>query len=429
MSQKVPILNAKLAGHPYLGVRGGNRVWGSDPAEVVRWLCDAWRFRFNSCRGNRIAGQDTPTEAQQRAEHEFLAAAPSRILVTASHDERTEWVAGMRRIKNQPTGTRPARAPGFKSLKRSGYRFHSVHGNGAQVRFQRISRKRGMVIIGGQNPLALRYRDEPLAWSLRLIVRIHQDIRPYTSVHVDWSAGTLTFVGMPAPIARQRTGRSVGLDRGVVNTVSTSEGEHLHIPRPSAAEEVRLRAVQAELSRLRHRFPPGTTSRRYLRLRRRYVRMHEVQRRRRQNWLHQTTTALVRRYDLIAVEDLRVRSMMSAGRHRTGLNREIGRSSWSLFSTLLSYKASLAGVEIVRINPRNTSRRCSSCSHVAPESRESQAVFRCVNCDHTQHADTNAAINILDAVPLSRRGSPQDGELGSARVAADDPVLIRQPHY
>lgn len=48
------------------------------------------------------------------------------------------------------------------------------------------------------------------------------------------------------------------------------------------------------------------------------------------------------------------------------------------------------------MDPRNTSRRCSSCGHVAQENRESQAVFLCKKCGHSDNADHNAAINILD---------------------------------
>ena len=44
-----------------------------------------------------------------------------------------------------------------------------------------------------------------------------------------------------------------------------------------------------------------------------------------------------------------------------------------------------------------TSQRCSVCGHVDPKSRESQAVFRCIYCTHSGHADVNAAKNILAA--------------------------------
>ena len=50
----------------------------------------------------------------------------------------------------------------------------------------------------------------------------------------------------------------------------------------------------------------------------------------------------------------------------------------------------------VRVNPAYTSQRCNECGHTAKENRESQAVFLCQRCEHTDHADTNAAKNILD---------------------------------
>lgn len=58
------------------------------------------------------------------------------------------------------------------------------------------------------------------------------------------------------------------------------------------------------------------------------------------------------------------------------------------------------------INPAYTSQRCHQCGHTAKKNRESQAVFRCVNCGYTDNADINAARNILAA----------DGEVEGVRV-------------
>ena len=52
---------------------------------------------------------------------------------------------------------------------------------------------------------------------------------------------------------------------------------------------------------------------------------------------------------------------------------------------------------VVRVDPRHTSQTCAGCGHVSPENRKSQAVFRCVSCGHEDHADLNAARNILRA--------------------------------
>jgi len=52
---------------------------------------------------------------------------------------------------------------------------------------------------------------------------------------------------------------------------------------------------------------------------------------------------------------------------------------------------------VVAVDPRNTSRTCPCCGHVSAENRKTQAVFRCVRCDHAADADVNAAHNILAA--------------------------------
>jgi putative transposase len=62
-----------------------------------------------------------------------------------------------------------------------------------------------------------------------------------------------------------------------------------------------------------------------------------------------------------------------------------------------------AGRKVIAVNPRFTSQRCSACGHVAPENRNKQK-FACVSCGFTEHADINAARNILRA-GLAQGGS------------------------
>ena len=56
--------------------------------------------------------------------------------------------------------------------------------------------------------------------------------------------------------------------------------------------------------------------------------------------------------------------------------------------------AKLAGVPLVRIDPRNTSRRCGMCGHTEKANRKSQSVFSCKACGYTTNADFNGAGNI-----------------------------------
>lgn len=66
----------------------------------------------------------------------------------------------------------------------------------------------------------------------------------------------------------------------------------------------------------------------------------------------------------------------------------------SKFRELLSYKAAEAGIELVLINPRNTSRRCSKCGYISKENRKSQKDFICQQCGCKINADYNGARNI-----------------------------------
>jgi len=67
--------------------------------------------------------------------------------------------------------------------------------------------------------------------------------------------------------------------------------------------------------------------------------------------------------------------------------------SWSFrqLRAFISYKAQRAGVPVVFVDPRNTSRTCSKCGFVDKRNRRSQGEFSCIRCGHTAHADLNAA--------------------------------------
>jgi putative transposase len=95
----------------------------------------------------------------------------------------------------------------------------------------------------------------------------------------------------------------------------------------------------------------------------------------------------------IALEDLKgIRDRIRA-RGGDARNRLSGWSFHQLYS-FLCYKATDAGIPIVQVDPRNTSRTCSMCGHCEQANRRSQAVFGCKHCGFSTNADWNAARNI-----------------------------------
>ncbi|SDI43925.1 putative transposase [Sinosporangium album] len=132
--------------------------------------------------------------------------------------------------------------------------------------------------------------------------------------------------------------------------------------------------------------------------------MHARVRRQRLDGAHKAANALVRGYDVIVHEDLKIANMTRSaagtverpGRNvaaKSGLNRSILDAGWGVFLRVLAHKAESAGRELIAVDPRYTSRTCSRCGHRARENRTTQAGFLCTACGHTAHADVNAAVN------------------------------------
>ena len=71
-------------------------------------------------------------------------------------------------------------------------------------------------------------------------------------------------------------------------------------------------------------------------------------------------------------------------------------ASWSFHQLrgMVEYKAKLAGVFVVTVDPRNTSRTCSACGHCEKANRKSQSEFVCKHCGYSENADFNAALNL-----------------------------------
>lgn len=68
--------------------------------------------------------------------------------------------------------------------------------------------------------------------------------------------------------------------------------------------------------------------------------------------------------------------------------------SFSQLRMFVEYKATLVGVPVVAVDPRNTSRMCSACGYTDKANRRSQGSFVCLQCGHSANADFNAALNL-----------------------------------
>jgi putative transposase len=204
------------------------------------------------------------------------------------------------------------------------------------------------------------------------------------------------------------TGRPVGIDVGVVSFATTSDGEHIDNPRWGRAAGDGLAAAQQRLQRAKR----GSKNRQ--RRRETVAARHRKIANQRKDFHHKQARALVERYDVLVVEDLKIANMVrrakpvpdpdapgsylpNGGRAKSGLNRSISDASWGGFLGILRAKAEDAGRVWIEVDPRHTSDGCENCGHAARENRVAQAEFVCQRCSHRAQADEHAARNVLRA--------------------------------
>jgi transposase len=230
----------------------------------------------------------------------------------------------------------------------------------------------------------------------------------------------VTFAHVPVPVPGPGTGAVVGIDRGVAVSAALSTGELLCVSGLSRREAARLRKLERKLARARR----GSVRRGTVKVA--VARLKARERDCRKDWAEKASTSIARRFDVIRVEDLRIRAMTRSARGtadapgrnvtaKTGLNREIARSGWGLLVRRIADKAPS---RVEKVPPAYTSQRCSACGNIARESRESQALFRCVACGYASNADVNAARNIAAGHAVKARGGD-----GAGRPVNREPQL------
>ena len=422
MSQKARLLQVKVTGQVYLGSNDeGAPFWSREPSEVLRWMTDGWRFRFNQHRSLRHkyvhgfgdqAGADAEgrvlvtlgrnpvrlSDKEAREQHSFLQALPAMVLQSPERVENKEWfAAAKRRATNRSKKRKAGAMPGFLSRKHSDARFVCWFNGGQNATYSQTGKRSGMIVIRGQNPTCSP--DGTRRWQIKLRVRHTQEILPYTSVVVNVTRQEVVFTSPPKQRTHQHRGNAVGIDVGVTNTVATSHGDFHSLPDLKRfAQDVSKHQRRMAKSRLvaEREGRDYRKSRRYQAHKAMAAGAAAKAARVREDWAHKTAAMLVDSFDLIGIENLHLKNMTKKGRGKRGLNRSMLNSALGQLRSFIEYKGDSADVPVIAVRANGTSQRCRPCGHTAKENRKSQAVFRCVSCNYRAHADTNAAGNVED---------------------------------
>ena len=182
----------------------------------------------------------------------------------------------------------------------------------------------------------------------------------------------------PKTVVKEST--TVGIDLGVKTYLVSSDGKEFDNPKYLRKAQSKLKYVQRKYSKYKGK-----------RTKQKLAKLHEKVANKRKDFLHKTSSELIKNHDSLAIEDLAVSNMVK--NHK--LAQAISDVSWSTFVTMLEYKADWYGKNILKIGRFEPSSKLhANCGYINKELTLSDREWTCPKCGELVSRDVNAAINI-----------------------------------
>ena len=188
-------------------------------------------------------------------------------------------------------------------------------------------------------------------------------------------------------LPKPKTGKSVGIDLGITDLATLSDGTKIQAPKPLKSKLKKLQRLSKQLSRKQQ----GSTNREKAKtkLSRLHLKISNI----RKDFLHKLTTNLVKSYDIICLENLNIQGMVKNRK----LSRAINDLGFYELKRQLVYKANQWGKQVKELNRfYPSSKTCSNCSYKLESLSLSTRYWTCPNCNTNHDRDINASINILN---------------------------------
>ena len=188
-------------------------------------------------------------------------------------------------------------------------------------------------------------------------------------------------------LPKPKTGKSVGIDLGITDLATLSDGTKIQAPKPLKSKLKKLQRLSKQLSRKQQ----GSTNREKAKtkLSRLHLKISNI----RKDFLHKLTTNLVKSYDIICLENLNIQGMVKNRK----LSRAINDLGFYELKRQLVYKANQWGKQVKELNRfYPSSKTCSNCSYKLESLSLNIRYWTCPNCNTNHDRDINASINILN---------------------------------
>jgi putative transposase len=174
----------------------------------------------------------------------------------------------------------------------------------------------------------------------------------------------------------------IGIDMGLKEFLTDSEGEAVAIPQHYRQAQRRLRIAQKRVSRTKK------GSRRRQKAVKQLAKQHKKVADKRKDFHFKTANELLSKYDVIAHEELNIKGLA-----RTRLAKSVNDAGWGSFLSILKVKAEKAGLLTIGVKASGTSQDCSNCGEKVPKKLH-ERLHDCPHCGCSLDRDHNAAINI-----------------------------------
>ena len=331
---------------------------------TYNWALSEWEKQYKEGLSPNVGKLDKILNKVKRTEFPWMTEVACDIAQRAIKDLGTAYSNFFRSVKNG----KPKGYPKFKKKGSCKESFYFTNHTGKIIGKELFVPKLKKPVKCSEE---LRFSGKIMSYVISLDVN-----RWYVSIAVETEE----------TLERKENKGLVGIDLGVKNLATLSDGTVFKTRRFYNNTEKRLKRLQRKMSKQKI----GGKNRAKTKLK--LARQHRKVRLARQDYLHQITTKIAVNYNEVVIENLNVAGMVK--NHK--LAKAIQNMSFSLFRSMLEYKCEQTECKLTiadRWFP--SSKLCSNCGNKKETLKLSERVYRCTACGFEIDRDLNASINLM----------------------------------